>query len=311
MKVIIFNPAHNGDILFSSGIVGNIVKSNPDINFILIPSCSSILYKQYIYNNACVEKYVFQWNITKKEINEAYPHNELLNLTLKLWHYINDTIYINMWMFMINKFNDLSINKGCYMNLYNRHLHVKILFDNIYKSTGYKLNFNCDSYKELIPIIPKMNTSIVEEAIKQKGLENVILFYNLNGYSGQESIFKPTFNEDFIVKLLLENPNSLIILPSTSSIKHPNILNLEDDLNIKKEQDGSSIVMYANICELCDKVYFKNNGGSLFQLNQRNINNKKIIYYFIDTQDINSDNCYNIIKNIYELNCEFIDVNTL
>ena len=86
---------------------------------------------------------------------------------------------------------------------------------------------------------------------------------------------------------------------------------MEDDLNIKKEQDGSSIVMYANICELCDKVYFKNNGGSLFQLNQRNINNKKIIYYFIDTQDINSDNCYNIIKNIYELNCEFIDVNTL
>jgi hypothetical protein len=311
MKVILFNPAHNGDILFSSGIVGHIVKSNPDTKFILIPSCSSVLYKQYIGNNVEVDKYVFQWNITKSEINNNYPYNELLNLTTTLWHYMNDTIYINMWQFMINKFDDISVNRACFMNLYNRHIHIKILFNTIYKSTGHKLVFNCDNYKDLIPIVPKMDITFFKDAIKEKVYDNIILFYNFHGYSGQESIFKNDFNEYFIIKLLLDNPNSLLILPNSCSIKHTQILNLEDDLNIKKEQDGSSIVMYANICEICDKVYFKNNGGSLFQLNQRNIENKKTLYYLIDTPDTTSDGCYEIFKNVYGLNCEFIDVNTV
>jgi hypothetical protein len=71
-----------------------------------------------------------------------------------------------------------------------------------------------------------------------------------------------------------------------------------DDLNIKKEASGKSLVNYANICNLCDEVYFKNNGGSLFTFNVVNIQNKKVKYYFLNGHD----EFYHIMKNVYGLN---------
>ena len=41
------------------------------------------------------------------------------------------------------------------------------------------------------------------------------------------------------------------------------------------ELDGTNLIKYAQIANLCDYVLFHNNGGSLFILNKENISNKK------------------------------------
>jgi len=49
---------------------------------------------------------------------------------------------------------------------------------------------------------------------------------------------------------------------------------------------------------LCNEVYFKTNGGSLFILNQDNIGNKNTKYNFIG-----NNNWKNIYNNEYGLEC--------
>jgi hypothetical protein len=70
-----------------------------------------------------------------------------------------------------------------------------------------------------------------------------------------------------------------------------------DDCDIQKEHNGKSIVIYANFCNTCDTVYFKNNGGSLFQLNQVNLANKHTKYVYLNE----CDSYYDSFKNVYGL----------
>lgn len=304
MKVLLFNPMHNGDVLYSSGIVGNIIKSNPKIQFILMPSCSSILYKQYIRPGVIIEEHPMQWNMTHPVYKQS-KYNHIVHMKTTLWKKIDDIVYINMWKLMLTDFGKPQPQKcSPFANIYNKQEHVCMLFDEIYNSTGLKLEFNVSDYKELIPIIPKMDISSIEKVINYKGNPHIILFYNFNGYSGQERFYPINFNDNKIVELLTKNPDSLLILTGTSIIKHTNILNLQDDLGIQKQYDGSSLVLYGNLCEICDEVHFKDNGGSLFQLNQRAINNHKTKYYF-HNNNVNDNSGY-IFKEVYGLNCELI-----
>ncbi len=304
MKVLLFNPMHNGDILYSSGIVGHIIKSNPTIQFILIPSCCSILYKQYQTSNVVIEEHPLQWNMTHS-MRTPSKYNHIIKMQTSLFQVIDDTIYINMWKLMLTDFGKPQPQRGSpFANLYNKQEHIIILFNEIFNTTGLKLEFNVSDYKQLIPIIPKMDISYIENAIRSKGKSHIILFYNFNGYSGQEKYYPPNFNDKKIIQLLKMNNDSLLILPNSSIIKHENILNLEDDLGVQKHKDGSSLVLYGNICEICDEVHFKDNGGSLFQLNQSAINNPRTKYYFHNNNT--QDNSGDIFKNVYGLNCELV-----
>ena len=64
-----------------------------------------------------------------------------------------------------------------------------------------------------------------------------------------------------------------------------------------------NLIINANIANLCDIVFLKNNGGSFFLLNQINIANKNVKYYFIGDSDY-----FNIIKNEYELECTLFSI---
>jgi hypothetical protein len=149
---------------------------------------------------------------------------------------------------------------------------------------------------ELIPEIPSLDTHFINEYIYKKNYDKIIMFYNLNGYSGQET-FSNNFNKNYINKLLFENINSLIIIIDDCDIIHPNLITLSNI--IQKNISGINLVLYANICNLCDEVYFKNTGGSLFILNKVNLNNKLTKYFYLN----GNDSYYSVIKNVYNLNC--------
>jgi hypothetical protein len=295
--ICLFNPAHNGDVLFSSKIVDVIVKSNPHLSFKISPSCSSILFEHLVSENVEIidypNKWIFDNNEEIKKMDKIQEH--LANICNTLWSYYQGDLFINLWQLML-------INQNNCSDLSNRVEIVKLLFQEIHKNTGVLLEFHATQYKELIPVIPQFDLSTLIEKINAIVQErNIvynkrIMFFNLLGKSGTEC-FCPTYNDDFITNLLHNEKDTLIIVPDHCDIKHPYLISLMDDCDIQKEHNGKSIVIYANFCNTCDTVYFKNNGGSLFQLNQVNLANKHTKYVYLNE----CDSYYDSFKNVYGL----------
>jgi hypothetical protein len=293
MIVVLHNCAHNGDVLASSQIVKILVKSNPEIKFEIVPSCSSVLFEELVNENVKILHHPSPWVITINQKQTAETYLDTLS-DVKI-NYKNNKLYINFWVFMTEN--------SCCLDILGKNKKMKELLNEINKKYNVQLSYDCDNDDYLVPQIPQYNTNFMNEFIHRKNYKKIILFFNLKGYSGQENIFSNNFDNNFTQKLVNENPDSLIITIDKSALNDENLISLTDDVKIEKQHSGKSIVLYANICNLCDEVYFKNNGGSLFLLNKININNTKTKYFFINK----NDNYYRTIKNSYKFNIELID----
>ena len=286
--IFLHNPAHNGDVLASSQLVKLLIKDNPHIEFKIIPSCASILFEEFTKSttNAELLKHPSPWMFTTNNVNENDYIHKLANTLLHVDAQGN--LYLNTWKFM------LSSSNVC-IDIQNVIPSMNSLVQYINKTYNFGINFGSYTMNDLIPTIPQYDVSFID--IDRTKYRKILFFYNLNGCSGQELPEK--FNHFFINKILNDNPNCLIIIVDKCEIEHPNLLTLS---NIPKEHSGKSLVLYANICNLCDEVYFKDNGGSLFLLNDVNINNTKTKYFFIGSPI----GTYSAIKNGYKLNCNLI-----
>ena len=300
--IYIHNPAHNGDVLFSSKIVDIIVKSNPDQYFKLYPSCSSILFEHLVSDKVEIvdypKKWVYDHNEDVQELNDIQKY--ILEQENTLYSVHEGNLFINMWQLMIYGNND------CF-NISNRVEFVKQMFETIKQATEFSLHFHANHYKELVPEIPQLDISGLIQKInaiivsRQLVYKKKVMFFNFIGQSGSE-VFHSSFNDDFIKTLLKDRPNDLIVIPDHCEIKHPRLISLMDDCNVQKEHSGRSIVIYANLCNLCDDVYFKNNGGSLFQLNKVNVANRRTNYIYLNVLTNGREVFYRAFKDMYGLN---------
>jgi hypothetical protein len=291
MKITLHNPAHNGDVLFSSKLVEIIIKNNPSYHFIISPSCSTILFEHLVSDSVELQINPYEWEFEKNNISNN--DNYLVNQQNILWSMDdNGNLYINMWILF-------SLPQNTCMNILDRIEFTKKTFEDIENKTTIKLQLELDNnnYKQLISKIPQFDISFIYSHIFKPIYKKRIFFYNLMGQSKQE-VLPPTFNNEYIKQLLHENKDSIVIVPDTTTIKDDRLISLMDNFNIQKEISGKSLVIYANICNICDEVHFKNNGGSLFTLNVENIENKNVKYFYLNQHDI----YYNIMKNCYNLN---------
>ena len=292
MKIILHNPAHNGDQLFTSGIIKKLISDNIDKHFTIIPSCSMYLFNELLSDRVTLENHPVIWDNNANIIINRNFINENHDI---LWNYHEGNIYINLWKLLVYK----NYN---WISLLNRPLFIKNLLEEINNKTGIKIFFNCDNYKELIPTLPYVNINEIIEKIRSYN-KKIIFFYNQNSCSGLESSYTENINE-IIIKKLIDNygEDHIIILSKPCNINNKNLINVETEFGIVPVIDGKNLIICANIANICDKVYFKNNGGSLFILNQTNIkNNNNVKYYLIGSNDY-----YNTISNEYGLNVESI-----
>ena len=288
MKIILHNPAHNGDVLFSSKIVEYIVNDNPQYNFIISPSCSSILFEHLVSERVELQTNPYQWafetNIIPDDDNYLYKQHDIL------WSLHDGDLYINTWRLFI-------LPENVCMNLIGRIEYITHFFKEIFEQTGISLEFHPKHYTELVPEIPQLDVSFIHSHINKPKYDKRIFFFNLMGQSTQE-VLPISFNNEYIKKLLAENPNSIIIVPHKTTLNNSRLLSLAEDFNIQKEISGKSLVIYANICNICDEVHFKNNGGSLFMFNKINLANNNVKYFYLNRHD----GFYDIMKNCYKLN---------
>ena len=281
MKIILFNPAHNGDILLTLEIVKNIIKSNPSHTYDIQLACCSFIYKDLISKNVSVSNYTNIWMFDKNiDLNLSD------NYHFTLWLYKNETLYLNMWQILVKD------NIDC-LNLNDRIPFIHNLFNEIKTTYGIDLSFNVEKYEDLIPVlpdIPDIDISIVNiiKAIDR----HKIFIYNLisENYNNYEPL---------IQNILNKYPYHQIILARESTIRSSRIINLETDLLISPSFDGKNLVIYSNIANECDIVIFSQTGGSIFPLNRKNIANTNTKYYYLNHYLLST------MKNVFHLNCDY------
>jgi len=294
MKIILHNPSHNGDQLHTLGIVKQLINDNLDKHFIIIPACAMYLFNDLLSDKVIVEQHPRPWHTNKNIVNEINFISEIHDI---LWNYHCGNIYINMWKL-------LTQNNYNWISLVHREKFVYSMLKEIYNQTGINIIFNCSNYKELIPVLPYINIDLIREKIKRYN-QKIIFFYNENSCSGFENEYPNNINEKVIQDLIDKYGDDYIILLSKPcNLFHKSLKNVESEFGIVPVIDAKNLILNANIANLCDQVYFKNNGGSFFILNKMNIENiNNVKYFFID-----AGNFYNSIKYDYGLNIELYTI---
>jgi hypothetical protein len=316
MYIYLHNPSHNGDQILTLGIVRKIIEQNADKKFVIVPACSMYLFSELLNDNVNLQINPTIWDENK---NIHLDNNNTISTKYHvLWTTEGSNIYINTWLLLCKE------NYHC-IGLINRDNYIKKILADIKKTTGVDIYFNCDNYKELIPILPNINMenfSKISKFVDSNNpeqvisLENIktklysykkklIFFYNQNSFCGVETEYPKNINESVLTNLIQTYGSEYIILltKQCSNITHPNVLFIENEFNNYPRLDGLNLVINAYIADLCDKIYFKNNGGSLFILNQMNMRNSINKQYVF----IGSNYDYNII-NEYGLKCELREV---
>ena len=289
-KIYLFNEAHNGDVFFSLHIAKVLIENNPDINFHVMLSCSHFLYSDLLnkYKNIIIDFYPIVWNIDKNE--QIIDIHNRIDYGNGIGTY-NNCIYISLWRVLTD-------NNPCCISLYNRIDYINNILNEINNKFNIKILFNCNNYKDLIPILPELD--ITDIIIKLKSYNKKLVFlYNVQFRSGKSDI-----DNDIVLNKLIEKykEDSIIITAKPTIIKHSCLINMEDEFNIKPSIDGKNLIINAMIANNCNYVYIKDSGSALFVLNQTNIKNiNNVIYHYIKSNE--NINIYNSIIKEYELNC--------
>lgn len=290
MLVVLHSPGHNGDQLFSQPFVKFFVESNPDINFKLMFACSQLLYKDIVNNNTnCTffeGGHPAPWMIDKNINNTQH---DLFNIYAVPYHYDSEKqiIYINMWRTLT-----LDNNINCTYNG-GRLDYIRNMINDIENISGYRLEYNCDTNSHILPVLPVLNdektTGIMEKVgkfINSSKNKKVVFFYNLTYRSGDDGKHGADFNSNFISDLK-KDENTLLLLFRCDE-NHPTALSLEKHFNLPPSEDGYNLLMSSKIAKLCNTVYMKQSGGSLFVVNDENINNNvnHTEYHFFGPPDV-------------------------
>ena len=286
MLVVLHNPGHNGDLLFSQPFVKIFVESNPDINFKLMLACSQLLYKDIVNNNNnCTffeGGHPAPWRM---DINIDYRQHELFYIHPIPYHYDNEKqiIYINMWRTLT-----VDNHTHCTYNGGDRLDYIRNMINDIENMSGYRLEYNCDTNSHILPILPVLNdektAGIMEKVdnfIHSFKNKKVVFFYNLTYRSGDDGQYVGDFNTNFISDLKKDKNTLLLIFRYDEN--HPTVVSLEKHFNLPPSEDGYNLIMSSKVARLCNTVYMKQTGGSLFVVNDENINNNvnNTEYHFI------------------------------
>ena len=163
--------------------------------------------------------------------------------------------------------------------------------------------FDCNNRSQFMPLSSNIDIESIKTRLQSYN-KKIIFFYNQNSFSGIENSYPKNINERVLTELIHKYGNEyIILLTKQCNTTNPNVLFVENEFNICPRLDGLNLVINAYIADLCDKIYFKNNGGSLFILNQMNIRNSiDKQYIFIGTLGD-----YKVI-NEYGLKCQLLEV---
>lgn len=305
MRVVLYNPAHIGDMYLNQQILIQFIRCNPTVDIKIFHEYNHYMYndvsnnlmiKAEDYNNPVFSD--FKENILPtlklEDQNSASFHVEVVN---------QNTLFINTWIASLGEFLP-GISMGTDVIRIQDGFINKI--HQINKDYNLSLQYTPLSLFDLIPYIPKSN---IDKFLEWKKQTNKLLIFYYNYFPGANQDF-PLKNiaeehSDILKCMANEYPDGYILVPNLGSdntskcdVSHiPNIINCSTLFDCQETLSCENIYKLTDISSLCDITITFDMGRCFTFYNQSFANNKNKIFHI--TSDDNMY-YYNIFKSHFE-----------
>jgi hypothetical protein len=277
MKIILFNTLHNGDQFFTKEFVRRIVNNNPSHDF-------SIICRQFytLYGDIKNLKVITRPEI--KDFNTSAA--EEIDYSKK-YYMKGDTLYIN---------TSLSLKEPDKQQVYICQVPINECGNNEFETIINDINtlniepklvFNKLTLNEYIPsVLDGMKIDDLPPEIQSAIKTPCIFYYNLAMLSSSHSGKDDNKN---IEAISTKYPGYTVIVPKETTSKGQNIICLLN-LNIKEDNDGKNLLIYAYIASFCPIIISLETGGAQIIFNRYTLrtNNPQYIIYYVSQERENS-----------------------
>ena len=306
MRVVLYNPAHIGDMYLNQQIIIQFIRCNPTVDIKIFHEYNHYLYND-ISNNLMIKAEDYNDSIYSnfKEIvlpaicldnpNSPSTHTVLVN---------ENILFVNTWIASLGAYLP-GIGMGTDV------IRIQNGFINKIKTINEKYNLSLEytplSLFNLIPYLPKTN---IDKFLtwKQQINKKIIFYYNYYPKSNQDFPLKNPAEEhsDILKYLATKYPDSYILVPSLNSeftsqfdlSQTPNIINCSTMFDCQETLSCENIYKLTYISSLCDVTIVFDMGRSFTFYNQAFSQYKNKIFHIISADNLYY---YSIFKSHFDL----------
>jgi hypothetical protein len=269
MKIILFNTLHNGDQLFTKEFVRAIVDSNPAHKFFILCRQFYSLYDDIKNLEVIKRPDIKDFNTSSaKEIDYT-----------KSYYMKDDTLYINTSLALKEADKPQVYICHALMNECANKEFEKIIKDINTLNIEPKLIFNKLTPIEYTPsVFNDMKIEDLPPEIQSAIKTPCIFYYNLAMLSSSHPGKDDNKNIEAISS---KYAGYKVIVPKETTSKAENIICLLN-LNIKEDNDGKNLLMYAYIASFCPIIISQETGGAQVIFNRYTLRTnipQYVIYY--------------------------------
>ena len=305
MRVVLYNPAHIGDMYLNQQIIIQFIRCNPTVDIKIFHEYNHYMYND-ISNNLMIKAEDYNDSIYSEFKEIILPTFKLEHPNSASTHIVvvnQNTLFVNTWIASLGAYLP-GISMGTDVIPIQNGFINKI--HQINQQFSLSLQYTPLSLFNLIPYIPK--TNIKKFLVwKQQMNKHLIFYYNYFPASSQDFPLKnPAEDHSDILKCIsAQYPDSYILVPNFNSdntphcdlSQIPNIINCSTLFDCEETLSCENIYKLTYISSLCDVTIAFDMGRCFTLYNQSFADYKNKIFHFSSADNMYY---YNIFKSHFE-----------
>ena len=305
MRVVLYNPAHIGDMYLNQQILIQFIRCNPTVDIKIFHEYNHYMYND-ISNNLMIKAEDYSNSIYSNFKEIVLPAICLENQNSANIHILvvnQNILFINTWIASLGTYLP-GIGMGTdVIPIQNGFIHKIISINHDF---DLSLNYTPLSLFNLIPYIPKTN---IDKFLmwKQQTNKHLIFYYNYFPGANQDFPLKNPAEEhsDILKYIATLYPDSNILVPNLNSdytphydlSQIPNIINCSTMFDCQETLSCENIYKLTYISSLCDSTIVFDMGRCFTCYNQSFAEYKNKIFH-ISSAD--SMYYYNLFRSHFE-----------
>ena len=290
MRVVLYNPAHIGDMYLNQQILIHFIRCNPTVDIKIFHEYNHYMYND-ISNNLMIKAEDYNDSIYSDFKETILPHMQLDNPKSSSTHTFivnKEILFVNTWIASLGAFLPF-VSMGIDVIAIQEGFINKI--HSINQQFSLSLQYTPLSLFNLIPYIPKTN---IDKFLTWKEQTNKKLIFYYNYFPGANQDFplkNPAEEHSDILKFMATKyPDYYILVPNLKSeftsqsdlSEIPNIINCSTMFDCQETLSCENIYKLTYISSLCDLTIVFDMGRCFTFYNQAFAQYKnKIFHIFI------------------------------
>ena len=294
MRVVLYNPAHIGDMYLNQQILIQFIRCNPTVDIKIFHEYNHYMYND-ISNNLMIKAEDYNDSIYSDFKETILPHMQLDNPKSSSTHTFivnKDILFVNTWIASLGAFLprvSMGIDVIPIQDGFMNKIH------SINQQFNLSLQYSPLSLFNLIPYIPKTN---IDKFLtwKQQTNKKLIFYYNYFPGANQDFPLKNPAEEhsDILKYMATKYPDIYILVPNLNSdntpqcdlSEIPNIINCSTMFDCQETLSCENIYKLTYISSLCDVTIVFDMGRCFTFYNQAFAQYKNKIIHIISADNL-------------------------